>query len=101
MARFDLYRVNTWHVPLLVDVQADILESFASRVVIPLRAAGPDEEPSLPRLKPILSVDGERHVLVTTDLGAQPLHWLGEPVGNIREHRDTITAAMDFLFQGY
>ena len=102
MARFDLYRVGTWHVPLLVDVQADILEEFDSRVVIPLRAVGPADELSLPRLKPVLLVEGQPHILITTDIGAQPLHWLGQPVGNIEaEHRDTITAAMDFLFQGF
>jgi toxin CcdB len=101
MARFDLHRVDTWHIPLLVNVQADILDGIASRVVIPLRAIGNADEPPLPKLKPVLFVDGQHHVLVTTDIGAQPLRWLGKPIGNIKEHRNTIIAAMDFLFQGY
>jgi toxin CcdB len=101
VARFDLYRIKAWRIPLVVAVQSDLLDELDSRVVIPLRAAGPTEMPSLPRLNPVLDIDGHRHVLETTDLGAQPLYWLGAPIGNIKEHRDTITAAMDFLFQGY
>ena len=101
MARFDLYRVDTWRIPLLVNVQSDVLDDIASRVVIPLREIGDGEEPVLPGLKPVLVIDEKRYVLVTPDIGAQPLHWLGRPVGNIKNHRDSIIAAMDFLFQGY
>ena len=49
----------------------------------------------------ILVIDDQAYLLLTTDIGAQPLHWLGKPVGNISEHRDEIISAMDFLFQGF
>lgn len=101
MARFDLYRVDAWKVPMLVDVQADMLDDIGSRVVIPLRPIAESQAPILPRLTPILEIGKERYVLMTADIGSRPLHWLGKPVGNIHEHRDTITAAMDFLFQGF
>jgi toxin CcdB len=101
LARFDLYRVDDWRVPLMVDVQSDHLGEIASRVIIPLRRVSTVIEVALPRLKPVLRIEDQDYILVTTDLGAQPLHWLGQPVGNIAKHRDTITAAMDFLFQGY
>jgi toxin CcdB len=101
LARFDLYRVNSRRIPLMVDVQAELLGDLASRVVIPLRVVEQAEEPPLPRLKPVLVIGGQPYLLLTTDIGAQPVHWLGKPVGNIKEHRDMITSAMDFLFQGF
>tara|TARA_R110000868_G_scaffold245611_1_gene502128 strand:+ start:423 stop:680 length:258 start_codon:yes stop_codon:yes gene_type:complete len=85
----------------MVDVQAEILGDLASRIVIPLRIVEQAEEPPLPRLKPVLVIDDQAYLLLTTDIGAQPLHWLGKPVGNISEHRDEIISAMDFLFQGF
>ena len=101
MARFDLYRVPGWPIPLLVDVQASFLGNLSSRLVIPLQPIAATLEPGLPRLTPALIIDGEPYRLMTSDIGAQPLQWLGQPVGNISQHRDTITAAMDFLFQGF
>ncbi|WP_417467504.1 CcdB family protein [Maricaulis sp.] len=101
MARFDLFRVNSRRIPLMVDVQAEILGDLASRVVIPLHLVDQAEEPPLPRLKPVLVIGGQSYLLLTTDIGAQPLHSLGKPIGNIEEHRDEITSAMDFLFQGF
>ncbi|WP_203291511.1 CcdB family protein [Maricaulis parjimensis] len=101
MARFDLYRVHNWPIPLLVDVQADFLDDLSSRVVIPLKSQANTSGPDLPRLTPTLIIEGQPYWLMTSEIGAQPLRWLGQPVGNIRQHRDTITAAMDFLFQGF
>ncbi len=85
----------------MVDVQTEMLGDLASRIVIPLRIVEQAEEPPLPRLKPILVIDDQAYLLLTTDIGAQPLHWLGKPVGNISEHRDEIISAMDFLLQGF
>ncbi|WP_417495445.1 CcdB family protein [Maricaulis sp.] len=101
MARFDLYRVSSRRIPLMVDVQAEILGDLASRVVIPLRIFEQADESPLPRLKPVLMIGDQNYLLLTTDMGAQPVHWLGKPVGNIKEYRDEITSAMDFLFQGF
>ncbi len=85
----------------MVDVQAEILGDLASRVVIPLRVVEQAEEPPLPRLKPVLVIGGQSYLLLTTDIGAQPIHSLGKPVGNVKAHRDEIILAMDFLFQGF
>jgi toxin CcdB len=101
VARFDLFRVNSRRIPLMVDVQAEILGDLASRVVIPLRVVDQAEELPLPRLKPVLVIGDQSYLLLTTDIGTQPIHWLGKPVGNIKEHHETITSAMDFLFQGF
>lgn len=101
MARFDLYRVPAWPIPLLVDVQADFLTSLSSRVVIPLQSLAETSGPELPRLTPTLVIEDKPYRLLVSEIGAQPVRWLGQPVGNVGQHRDTITAAIDFLFQGF
>lgn len=101
MARFDLYRVDGWRIPLMVDVQAEHLEQLATRTVIPLRPVERSFGMRIPRLQPLLQLPAGGHVLETQDLGTLPRSAIGRPVGNIAEHRDNITAAIDFLFQGF
>lgn len=102
MARFDVYRPTGRPATLAVDVQSDVLSELDSRVLIPLRPLDASAQESAHRLVPVLEIDGGDYLLVTTDIAMVPCRFLGQPVGNIEaEHRDTITAAMDFLFQGF
>ncbi|MEO1028484.1 MAG: CcdB family protein [Pseudomonadota bacterium] len=102
MARFDVYRFPKQSVPLVVDVQAEILDQLASRVVIPLVLVSLAREEALPRLKPILSIEGRDYLLMTTDISALPISRLGERVTNIEDpYRDEITKALDFLLTGF
>lgn len=102
MARFDVYRFAAKAAPLVVDVQADVLEDLASRVVVPLAPVRQAQKEALPRLKPRIVVDGKDYILMTTDLAALPRARLGPWVGNIEaEHRDDIVNALDFLFVGF
>jgi toxin CcdB len=102
VARFDVYRYANKAAPLLVDVQADLLSDLASRVVVPLALAGKAGKEELPRLKPKIDIDGKAYILMTTDIGVVPVASLGKLAGNIEnEHRYIITAALDFLFQGF
>lgn len=102
MARFDVYRPSGLPAQFAVDVQSDILSELESRVVIPLAPVDAAAREVVDRLKPVLEIDGLDFLLVTTDLGMVPNNILGRAFTNIEaEHRDTITAAMDFLFQGY
>lgn len=89
--------------PLVVDVQSDLIVDLSSRVVIPLLAA-PDgvSAQHLPRLKPMITMDGEAYVLMTTDLAGLPKAQLGPVIANVEaDHGDTITGALDFLFYGF
>lgn len=102
MARFDVYRFAARAAPLVVDVQADVLEDLASRVVVPLAPARNAGREALPRLKPRITVDGKEYILMTTDIAALPRARLGPRVGNIQaEHRDDIINALDFLLVGF
>ena len=102
MARFDVYRFAAKAAPLVVDVQADVLEDLASRVVVPLVPVRTASKEALPRLKPHIVVEGKSYILMTTDIAALPRTHLGPRVGNIEaEHRDDIINALDFLFVGF
>ena len=105
MARFDVY-ANPGSLaastPYLLDVQSDLLEGLDSRMVIPLRSlrAFPKVKLST-RLTPIFTIKGEDCFLETPRMGAVPLRVLKAPVTSLAQEQDPITAALDFLFQGY
>jgi len=102
VARFDVYRFANKAAPFVVDVQADLLSDLASRVVVPLAPVACFAKEELPRLKPRITIDGNEYILMTTDIGVLAKAQLGLPVTNIEtSHRDDITAALDFLLQGF
>jgi toxin CcdB len=103
VARFDVHRTGLRRAPLVVDVQSDLIVDFASRVVIPLLAAPEGKSDQyLPGLKPIITIEREAYVLMTTDLAGMPKSQLGPVIANIEaDHRDAVTEALDFLFYGF
>ena len=102
MSRFDVYKMKAGAtVPLVVDVQADLLEGLRTRVVIPLLPLAEAENETTAWLKPILDIAGEPHVLMTTDLGAVPTAALGEWTASVEPQRQVIVDALDFLVQGF
>ena len=102
MARFDVFRFDSKSAPLVVDVQADVLNGFGSRVVVPLASASKVGKEEMPRLKPKISLDGKDYILMATDISAVPVSRLGPHVTSIEaEYRDQVSAALDFLFYGF
>lgn len=98
MSRFDLYR--TAGGGLVVDVQSDILPEIGTRLVVPLlpSALAP---PALPRLHPVLELEGKRFVMATHLMASLPLRAMGAPVGSVKSHYDEIVAAIDMIFIGF
>lgn len=102
MARFDVYRLPGRSAPLVVDVQADLLSDLASRVVVPLAPKSSAAHEAMPRLKPVLRVADKDYIFEPTDIAVLPATLLKVPVANVEaDHRDDITGALDFLFQGF
>lgn len=99
MARFDVYRLRTTGA-LVLDLQADLLDNLATRVVAPLLS--PEEFPlAMARLNPRFEVEGRTVVLALHMIGTIPTKHIAEVVGNLSHRRDRIVAATDFLFQGF
>lgn len=105
MARFDVYPNPGLHAtstPYLLDVQSELLDGLDSRMVIPLRSLQHFPAVKLPsRLTPTLTIDGQAYLLETPKMGAVPARVLKTPTTSLAQEQACITAALDFLFQGY
>ncbi|MCW5220426.1 CcdB family protein [Verminephrobacter aporrectodeae] len=105
MARFDVY-VNTGALasttPYLLDVQSNLLDGLESCVVIPLRSLDHYAKVKLPtRLTPVFPILGRDCLLETPKMAAVPRRILRDCVASLSQEQARITAALDFLFQGY
>lgn len=105
MPRFDVYANPGSHAkttPFLVDVQSDLLDGLDTRMVIPLRRLDHFAAVRLPsHLTPVLQIEGQTCLLETPKMAAVPLRSLKNPVASLASEQKLITAALDFLFQGY
>jgi toxin CcdB len=100
MARFDVYPIpGGARDGYLIDVQADLLDHLASRVVVPLEPVATNPM-RLKDLNPIFDIAGAPHVLLTQAIVAIPARDLKRPVATLRPHQDAITRALDILLTG-
>lgn len=103
MAQFDVYankNQNTQQtIPYLLDIQADILDGLATRVIVPLYAKGKIKN-QLKYLNPTVSIHDEEYVLSIAELSAVPVAYLGQADTNLKSSRHEIIAAIDLLITG-
>ncbi len=86
--------------PYLLDVQADLLASLATRVVVPLvRVAASDK--AIKHLNPQFLVGQTAVFMSTAELAGVPIRSLGKKVASLKDRRDDIIAALDFLLTGF
>ncbi|MDB4963050.1 MAG: putative plasmid maintenance protein CcdB [Myxococcales bacterium] len=101
MAQFDIYRnPRAGTFPLLLDIQADLLASLGTRVVVPMATPKQYGTKPITRLNPTARVKGTEYVLVFQELAAVPASALGEPVASLVTRRQDLVAAIDLLFTG-
>ncbi|MCU0296361.1 MAG: CcdB family protein [Candidatus Nanopelagicales bacterium] len=86
-------------IPFLLDVQSDLLETLATRVVVPLVDAAHFGPPAQ-RLNPVFQVEGRAVVLSVAELAGVPKVVLGERVASLADRRAEVTAALDLLLLG-
>lgn len=103
MAQFDVYlnpnAATRKIIPYLLDVQADLLDTLATRVVVPLVSAG-EMGTAARHLNPRFKVKGAAVVMSTAELAGVSNRSLGDKVVSLRSKRDEIIAALDLLFTG-
>jgi toxin CcdB len=99
MARYDVYP-SPGGAGFVVDVQTDLLDGLATRVVAPLLPVETAPKPAK-LLNPVIDIGGEAHVLVTQFLAAVPTRSLGKPVGDVSARSDEINRALDMVFHGF
>lgn len=99
MARFSVYKHSEGEGYLL-DVQADLLSHLNTRVVVPMLPVELAPKPAT-TLNPLFEIEGATVSMVTQFMAAVPAKLLKNPVLNLDNRRNDITAAVDLLFQGF
>lgn len=104
MAQFDVYENRNPEtkstIPYLLDLQADLFDNLATRVVAPLitvAAMGKDAK----HLNPRFRINQITVIMSTAELAGVNRHVLGDRVCSLKEHRTEIIASLDFLFTGF
>ncbi len=88
--------------PYVVDVQADLLSSLDTRLIVPLlpMQTGKAAPKALTRLNPVVELAGKRYVLLANQIANISASRLRQAVGNIADQRQAIIEAIDFLVTG-
>lgn len=103
MAQFQAYRNpnarSLERAPYLLDVQSDLVDLKARVVVMLVVPAYFGHR--MRGLNPVLKVEGRDYVMSTIEIGAIQSRRLGEPVANLAAQRQEISAALDFMLNGF
>lgn len=104
MPQFDVYRnanpATRARVPYLLDVQSDLLDPLATRVVVPLCKPDVLKGKLAERLNPLFEVEGRKMAMLTPELAGVSTRILGERIGSLAQERPSIIAALDLLITG-
>ncbi len=87
-------------IPLLLDVQSELLDTLDTRVVIPLYVPAAVQDGVIAMLMPGIEVDGKSYIAVTPELAGISRKSLGAEVSNVSHRRYDIVAALDLLLTG-
>ena len=104
MAQFDVYRnpnaATRARIPYLLDVQSDLLDPLATRIVVPLCKPEVLSGKPAERLNPAFAVEGRKLLMLTPELAGVSRKALGERVANLAGERGAIIAALDLALTG-
>jgi toxin CcdB len=104
MAQFSVYRngnpATRKAIPLLLDIQCDLISDLATRVVVPLYPARTMKLAELKTLTPRFQIEGTGYLMVTPQLAGVSVKALGERVADLSDRRQEIIAAIDLLVTG-
>ena len=103
MAQFDVF-VNPIPAarrayPFVVTLQSDFAHSAHQQIVAPLAPLGLMPA-TAGRLTPIVSVEGQKHVVLIPALTGLRSRDLAQPHGSVAADRGPLLAAIDYLFFG-
>jgi toxin CcdB len=104
MAQFDVFvnpnEETNQAIPYLLEVQADLLDTLATRVVVPLIAASAMGK-AIKHLNPEFTIRNATVFMSTAELAGIPVRSMGEKVSSLKDQRHEIIAALDFVFTGF
>lgn len=86
--------------PYLIDIQSDVVDVLATRVVIPLVHLSHVQARLPEQICPIVEVEGKKLLVMTHEMASVEATILREEVGNATPWRVEIKSAVDFIFDG-
>ena len=93
-------RATNRTIPFLLDVQADLLSSLNTRLVVPLYRKDAAPARVIARLTPLLKFQGKTYVAMIPEIAGVSQRVLGTSAGHLTTLRAEIIAALDLLFTG-
>jgi toxin CcdB len=96
MAQFDVYARVGRTKSYVVDLQADLLEQMALRVVAPMVMSS--TAAVISGLTPLVQFQDNEYIVLMYQLAAIPARELQDPVGSLSADQDAIKRALDILF---
>ncbi|WP_157351357.1 CcdB family protein [Aliarcobacter butzleri] len=101
MAQFDVYEnlneKSKQNIPYLLDIQNDILKDLTTRVVIPLIITNK----AINFLNPKFTINQIDVTLSTAEMASIPIEILGNKICSLKDKREEIISAVDFLVTGF
>lgn len=105
MSQFSVHRNlnpdSSANVPLLLNVQSDLIESLATCVVVPLFPVSALQDKTIRTLTPVLEIGGSSYLAMTPQLAGVSRNLLGDVVADLSGKRAEIMAALDLLITGF
>jgi len=105
MSQFDIFKNKDprtkERTPYLMDVQAALLSTLATRVVVPLRAASGGKSPAITRLHPTIRIGNLDYIVVVSEMAAISTAALDSFVASAQHDRQQIVAATNLLLTGF
>ncbi len=105
MPQFDIYKnknpKSSGEVPYLINLQSDAMDILATRLVAPLRVADEYSDQMLTRIHIPCIIQNRKFIIFLSEMAAVPVSLIGSKVGNLKDLRLQITAAIDLLVTGF
>jgi toxin CcdB len=100
MPQFALYQnrnpASRKRFPLLLDIQSDLLEVLATRVVVSLAPASAALARSMRTLTPILKFEGKEFLMLTPQVAGIPARALGPVAGDLASDREKMNLGREW-----
>lgn len=104
MAQFDVYKNPSKQTqkayPYILDIQHSLIESLATRIVVPLGDANLLKSEELKGLTPRVEFGGVNLLILMPQISSINAKLLKAPVGTLLHLRDEIIAALDLAITG-
>jgi len=105
MAHLDVFQndnpATKKSIPLLLDIQSDLLSQLDTRVVVPLYLQTAGKPASMTRLTPTVEIGSKKYIIMTPQLAGVPAKILKKKVASLPALHTLLDSALDLLVTGY